>query len=207
MAKSIFKLLFVQDATNTGIKHAGIDARLNEIGAVIQETMESYEVELDGKTYQGLYHTAFAGAKVSKFNFFEIQSKYNFVLFIKFGPFATYQAIPSSHTVSMRANRSLSLAKKAICARSSAIPSWRWSTVTPNLSSLFSQTNPKLEWSLHRAVSHPRWKNSSNCQRWRSNSHGGESTQFRTAPTLPESPTLTPIMLYLTPFLTSVAIR
>lgn len=42
----------VKDATNTGIKHAGIDARLNEIGAVIQETMESYEVELDGKTYQ-----------------------------------------------------------------------------------------------------------------------------------------------------------
>ena len=35
----------------TGIKHAGIDARLNEIGEVIQETMESYEVELDGKTY------------------------------------------------------------------------------------------------------------------------------------------------------------
>ena len=38
----------------TGIKHAGIDARLNEIGEVIQETMESYEVELDGKTYQGI---------------------------------------------------------------------------------------------------------------------------------------------------------
>ena len=70
MAKSIFKFLFVQDATNTGIKHAGIDARLNEIGAVIQETMESYEVELDGKTYQGLYHIA--GAKISKYSF-EIQ--------------------------------------------------------------------------------------------------------------------------------------
>merc|ERR1712176_1624582 len=42
----------VKDATNTGIKNAGIDARLNEIGAIIQETMESYEVELDGKTYQ-----------------------------------------------------------------------------------------------------------------------------------------------------------
>merc|ERR1719443_1333682 len=42
----------VKDATNTGIKNAGIDARLNEIGEIIQETMESYEVELDGKTYQ-----------------------------------------------------------------------------------------------------------------------------------------------------------
>ena len=46
-------LIDLQDATNTGIKNAGIDARLNEIGAIIQETMESYEVELDGKTYQG----------------------------------------------------------------------------------------------------------------------------------------------------------
>ena len=44
----------------TGIKHAGIDARLNEIGEVIQETMESYEVELDGKTYQGILYNLFA---------------------------------------------------------------------------------------------------------------------------------------------------
>lgn len=39
-------------ATNMGIKMAGIDARLNEIGEGIQEVMESYEVELDGKNYQ-----------------------------------------------------------------------------------------------------------------------------------------------------------
>ena len=44
--------LFFLQATNTGIRMAGIDARLDEIGAAIQETMESYEVELDGKTYQ-----------------------------------------------------------------------------------------------------------------------------------------------------------
>lgn len=43
----------VKDATNTGIKESGIDVRLCDIGAAIQETMESYEVELDGKTYQG----------------------------------------------------------------------------------------------------------------------------------------------------------
>lgn len=29
----------------------GIDVQLCEIGAAIQEVMESYEVELDGKTY------------------------------------------------------------------------------------------------------------------------------------------------------------
>lgn len=34
----------VKDATNTGIKAAGIDVRLGEIGGLIQETMESYEV-------------------------------------------------------------------------------------------------------------------------------------------------------------------
>jgi methionyl aminopeptidase len=41
----------VRDATNTGIKAAGIDVRLGDIGAAIQEVMESYEVELDGKMY------------------------------------------------------------------------------------------------------------------------------------------------------------
>ncbi|GJQ71434.1 hypothetical protein Trydic_g11159 [Trypoxylus dichotomus] len=41
----------VREATNTGIKAAGIDVQLNEIGSAIQEVMESYEVELDGKTY------------------------------------------------------------------------------------------------------------------------------------------------------------
>jgi len=42
----------VREATNTGIREAGIDARLCDIGAAVQEVMESYEVELDGKTYQ-----------------------------------------------------------------------------------------------------------------------------------------------------------
>uniref|UniRef100_A0A6G1SNG2 Methionine aminopeptidase 2 n=1 Tax=Aceria tosichella TaxID=561515 RepID=A0A6G1SNG2_9ACAR len=41
----------VKDATNTGIKAAGIDVKLCDIGEQIQEVMESYEVELDGKTF------------------------------------------------------------------------------------------------------------------------------------------------------------
>ncbi|EOO03507.1 putative methionyl aminopeptidase protein [Phaeoacremonium minimum UCRPA7] len=41
----------VREATNTGVREAGIDARLGEIGASIQETMESYEVEINGQTY------------------------------------------------------------------------------------------------------------------------------------------------------------
>ncbi|KAJ0398894.1 hypothetical protein ATCC90586_005253 [Pythium insidiosum] len=38
-------------ATEQGVKSAGIDARLGEIGAAIQEVMESYEVTIDGQTY------------------------------------------------------------------------------------------------------------------------------------------------------------
>lgn len=41
----------VKDATNTGIKAAGIDVRMCDIGEQIQEVMESYEVEIGGKTY------------------------------------------------------------------------------------------------------------------------------------------------------------
>lgn len=41
----------VQEATNAGIREAGIDARVGEIGGIIQETMESFEVEIDGTTY------------------------------------------------------------------------------------------------------------------------------------------------------------
>lgn len=39
----------VKAATNEGIKQSGIDARLGEIGASIQEVMESHEFEVDGK--------------------------------------------------------------------------------------------------------------------------------------------------------------
>lgn len=38
-------------ATNTGIKAAGIDARISDVSAEIQEVMESYEVEIKGKVY------------------------------------------------------------------------------------------------------------------------------------------------------------
>lgn len=41
----------VKEATNTGIREAGIDVRLGELGGYIQETMESYECEIGGKTY------------------------------------------------------------------------------------------------------------------------------------------------------------
>ncbi|KAJ3671774.1 hypothetical protein LUZ60_007853 [Juncus effusus] len=41
-----------KEATNTGIKEAGIDVRLCDVGSAIQEVMESYEVEINGKVFQ-----------------------------------------------------------------------------------------------------------------------------------------------------------
>ena len=41
----------VKDATNMGIQTAGIDVRLGDIGAAIQEVMESYEVTIGNKTH------------------------------------------------------------------------------------------------------------------------------------------------------------
>ncbi|XP_061709833.1 methionine aminopeptidase 2 [Cydia pomonella] len=42
----------VQEATEAGIKASGVDVRLCDVGAAVQEVMESHEVELDGTVYQ-----------------------------------------------------------------------------------------------------------------------------------------------------------
>jgi methionyl aminopeptidase len=42
----------VKEATNAGVKAAGIDVRLCDVGEAIQEVMESHEVIINGKTYQ-----------------------------------------------------------------------------------------------------------------------------------------------------------
>lgn len=39
----------VKEATNTGVREAGIDVRVGDIGAAIQEVMESYEVTIPHK--------------------------------------------------------------------------------------------------------------------------------------------------------------
>ena len=44
-------LMAVKEATNAGIQAAGIDVQMCEIGEAVQEVMESYEIELDGKIY------------------------------------------------------------------------------------------------------------------------------------------------------------
>ncbi|GLE04713.1 hypothetical protein PINS_up013692 [Pythium insidiosum] len=42
-------LAAVKSATDAGIRAAGIDVRLRDVGAAVQEVMESFEVELDGQ--------------------------------------------------------------------------------------------------------------------------------------------------------------
>ncbi|CAL8582005.1 Methionine aminopeptidase 2 [Xanthoria parietina] len=44
-------LAAAKDATNAGVREAGIDVRMSDIGAAIQEAMESYEVELGGQSF------------------------------------------------------------------------------------------------------------------------------------------------------------
>lgn len=36
------------------VQESGIDVRLCDVGAAIQEVMESYEVEINGKVFQGM---------------------------------------------------------------------------------------------------------------------------------------------------------
>ena len=37
---------------SAGVQASGVDASLGDVGAAIQEVMESYEVELNGRTHQ-----------------------------------------------------------------------------------------------------------------------------------------------------------
>ena len=42
----------VREATNAGVKAVGVDVRLYDVGAAIQEVMESHEIELRGRHHQ-----------------------------------------------------------------------------------------------------------------------------------------------------------
>jgi len=44
----------VRETVSCLTQESGIDVRLCDVGSAIQEVMESYEVELDGRTYQGI---------------------------------------------------------------------------------------------------------------------------------------------------------
>lgn len=48
----MLQCIYTCTCISIGIKAAGIDVRLCDVGEAIQEVMESYEVELEGKTYR-----------------------------------------------------------------------------------------------------------------------------------------------------------
>ncbi|KAG8762169.1 Methionine aminopeptidase 2 [Ceratobasidium sp. 423] len=57
----------VKDATNTGVREAGIDVRLGDIGAAIQEVMESYEVVVGTNTYRVKSIENLSGHSIDKY--------------------------------------------------------------------------------------------------------------------------------------------
>jgi methionyl aminopeptidase len=58
----------VREATNTGIKTAGIDVRLCDVGEAVQEVMESHEVEINGKTYPVLCVRNLNGHSIDRYH-------------------------------------------------------------------------------------------------------------------------------------------
>ena len=52
---------FCIDIDEEMLQEAGIDVRLGELGRAIQETMESYEVEIGSKVIPGLLFYVFSG--------------------------------------------------------------------------------------------------------------------------------------------------
>jgi methionine aminopeptidase len=57
---------------------AGIDVQLCDIGAAIQEVMESYEVELDGKVFQVKSIRNLNGHSISPYRkYFNAEMKYS----------------------------------------------------------------------------------------------------------------------------------
>ena len=61
-------LLAVKEATNAGVREAGIDVRVGDIGGVIQEVMESFEVEIGGVTYPVKAIRNLNGHTIEQFN-------------------------------------------------------------------------------------------------------------------------------------------
>ena len=58
----------VREATNTGIKTAGIDVRLCDVGEAIQEVIESHKVEINGKTYPILSVRNLLGHSIDRYH-------------------------------------------------------------------------------------------------------------------------------------------
>lgn len=57
-----------QEGTETGLKHSGPDANLGEIGAQIEETIKSFEVELDGKVFPILPVKNLCGHQIEQYH-------------------------------------------------------------------------------------------------------------------------------------------
>ena len=88
------------EATNVGIKNSGPDAILGEIGSEIQETIESYEIELNGKTKQLKSIKNLSGHRIGKYkihyNKFVPNIKTNYTERMKSGEYYAIETFPST---------------------------------------------------------------------------------------------------------------
>jgi methionyl aminopeptidase len=66
----------VKEATDAGIRAAGIDVRLCDVGESVQEVMESFEVEIDGTTYPVKCIRNLNGHSIGKFSQRDSHSAY-----------------------------------------------------------------------------------------------------------------------------------
>lgn len=60
-------LVAVQEATMMGVKTAGVDVRLSDVGDAIQEVMESHEVEINGKIFPVLCVRNLCGHTIDRY--------------------------------------------------------------------------------------------------------------------------------------------
>ena len=89
-----------RDATDTGIKLAGNDAILGEIGGNIQEVIESYEIELNGKTTSLRSIYDLSGHQISQYKIHGKKAvplvKMNYNERMKSGEFFAIETFPST---------------------------------------------------------------------------------------------------------------
>lgn len=89
-----------KEATFTGIKHAGVDSIIGEIGEHIQEVIESYEIEIDQKIYSLKSIGALCGHSIDQYKIHSGKVipniKFNYPVRMKEGEVYAVETFPST---------------------------------------------------------------------------------------------------------------
>jgi len=103
----------VQEATNEGVKTAGIDVRLCDVGEAIQEVMESHEVEINGKTYPVVCVRNLCGHSIQPYRIHAGKS----VPIVRGGPQTKMEEVAATHAGRAVRDRNLRLHGQRLRAR------------------------------------------------------------------------------------------